>query len=128
MTKLQFISELLGYIKLLTQTDLTPCVANIAFTGIAETFEEYEEKYGETQTSSNRDDLKNYRMIVQSLLQNGTKIYEEEKSKDTTTPTMKSILEHIANNSADEPTGVFASMDIEESCFISEHHSILVSL
>ena len=111
MTKFQFISELLTYINLLLETDLTPCVTSISQSCLDDLFENYEQSYDEQQTPNNRRDLKHYHYIIDNLLQKGVALYEEEKPKNTTVPTMKTILKNIADNSEDVP---------EVYCFTSE--------
>lgn len=124
MTKFQFISELLGYINLLMETDLSTCITSETKVMIDDIFERYEEFSENTTEPNTRGDLQHHHYLIDNLLQKGFALYNEEMPKYTTAPTMTDILDTIAKNSP----CIFESMAIEEYCFSSKHQSILVSL
>jgi len=83
MTKFQFISELLTYINLLLETDLTPCITSISQSCFDDIFENYEKYADDPKTPNTRDDLECYQHKVTNVLQKGCELYIEETPEDT---------------------------------------------
>jgi len=99
MTKLQFISELLGTINLLLEADVNCCNAHQARILLDSVFDKFEE-IGDQQTreQNTRGDLELYSYIIENLHDKGFNLYLEEKAKPTTPEKAINALDHLFPN------------------------------
>jgi len=80
MTKLQFISEVLGTINLLLETEVNSCTvhqANICVTSIFDKFEKLADQ--PTNGQNTPGDLELYQYLTDSIKVKGLELYQEEK-------------------------------------------------
>jgi len=84
MTKIQFISELLGTINLLLETDVNCCTAYQARICLESTFDKFEE-IGDAQVSktNTRGDLELFNQLIADLTEKGYDLWLEEKEQKT---------------------------------------------
>ena len=99
MTKLQFISELLGTINLLLETDVNCCSAHQARILLDSIFDKFEE-LGDAQASEPNTcgDLEHYSYIIENLHDKGFNLYLEENAKPVTTEKAINALDHLFPN------------------------------
>jgi len=99
MTKLQFISELLGTINLLLETDVNCCSAHQARILLDSIFDKFEE-IGDIQEREPNTcgDLEHYSYIIENLHDKGFNLYLEEKAKAATTESAINALDHLFSN------------------------------
>ena len=80
MTKLQFISEVLGTINLLLETEVNSCAIHQASVCVASAFNKFEELADQPISEKNTpSDLEHYHHLIESLKVKGLERYQEEK-------------------------------------------------
>jgi len=80
MTKLQFISEVLGTINLLLETEVNSCTVHQASIGVASTFDKFGEQADQpTNGQKTPGDLELYQYLTDSIKGKGLELYQEEK-------------------------------------------------
>ena len=103
MTKLQFISELLGTINLLIEADVNCCNAYQARILLDSIFDKFEELGDAQEKEPNTcSDLEHYAYIIENLHDKGYNLYQEDKAQAATTENETDTLDHLFPNLTEE--------------------------